>query len=344
MGIVGLFSGGNGARMCGMLYDYNIPGQQFPTYPDNDGKLDNDDKFNLQRFPIPGSYDEAMYNLNFANEPPTALSGFVPGANYGVWFDRDGVDQWQDDMWGMVNGGTYNTDGVYDVQLSFRELNSSTGAVSARMFPSLANPWDSTGFGIGTGFYAPPGWDLNPIDFYPTGISFESDTTKMGAMQVVVQGSSDGGTIVIKDLTVTGYLVLDDGMATGGGWFIAENDGNFVGTTPEGKASFGFVAKQKNGQSSGQLEFQYHADGLNLKSTSYDWVTVSSTQAIFEGIGTINGTGEYRFRVSAFDGDKAGGQPDRFTIRIWTNGGSFDAPTYRMEGDLGGGQIVVHKK
>jgi len=132
-------------------------------------------------------------------------------------------------------------------------------------------------------------------------------------------------------------------MATGGGWFIPEPD-NSSGLTLNGsKATFGFVAKQKSGQSSGQLEFQYKADMLNLKSTSYDWVAVSSTQAMFEGTGTINGSGEYKFRVWAFDGDKTGGV-DRFTIRIWTGNDNIEKPTYRAEGDLGGGQIVVHKK
>lgn len=113
MGLVGLSSGGSGARMCGFLSDWNNPTVKFPTYPDNDASLDNDDKFNLQRFPNPGTWDEQMYNVNSVNTLPTlGLPGFNPWANYGIWFDRDGVDQWQDDMWGMVNGGTYNTLGV----------------------------------------------------------------------------------------------------------------------------------------------------------------------------------------------------------------------------------------
>ena len=103
------------------------------------------------------------------------------------------------------------------------------------------------------------------------------------------------------------------------------------------------MAKLRDGTSSGQLEFQYKTDDLNLKSTSYDWVTVSSTQVIFEGTGTINGSGNCKFRVWAFDGDKTGGM-DRFAIRIWTGDAGYDMPTYRAEGDLGGGQIVVHKK
>lgn len=135
-----------------------------------------------------------------------------------------------------------------------------------------------------------------------------------------------------------------DGMATGGGWFIPEED-KATGLVALGsRASFGFVAKQKDNVSSGNLQFIYHGDNLNLASTSYDWVALSATQVMFEGIGTINGIPGYRFRVAAFDGDQTGGQPDRFTIRIWTGSDNWDAPTYRAEGNLGGGQIVVHKK
>lgn len=343
MGIVGLFSGGSGARMCGFLCDWENSGSKFPIYPDKPNTLDMDDKFNMQRFPNPGSYDEQMYDVNFATSPPTiGLPGFNPWLNYGVWFDRDGVDPYQPGMWGMVDGGTYNTSGAYDVGLTFSRFSSTQGIVCARMFPDLANTWDLTGYGIGTGFYTV--WKPTGPDYYPTGISFDTDEAKMGSMQVFVEGSSDGGSIIVKDLAVTGYLVLDEGMATGGGWFIAESNGNFVGTTPGGKATFGFVAKRKNETSSGQLEFQYHADGLNLKSASYDWVSVASVQVMFEGEGVLNGVPGYRFRVWAFDGDKAGGQPDRFTIRIWTGSGSYESPTYRAEGDLGGGQVVVHKK
>jgi parallel beta-helix repeat protein len=149
--------------------------------------------------------------------------------------------------------------------------------------------------------------------------------------------------------TVSEYVLYDpwigqEGMATGGGWFIPEASSAHGLVNPGGKATFGFVAKQKNETSSGQLEFQYHADDLKLKSTSYDWVSVASVQVMFEGEGVLNGVPGYKFRVWAFDGDKAGGQPDRFTIRIWIGDDSYGSPTYRAEGDLGGGQIVVHKK
>lgn len=149
---------------------------------------------------------------------------------------------------------------------------------------------------------------------------------------------------------VTDYVLYDPwigkaGMATGGGWFFAEANGGHGNVTPGGKATFGFVARQKSDKSSGQLEFQYKTDGLNLNSTSYDWVAVAATQVMFEGIGRLNGADSYKFRVRAVDGDAVGGAaPDRFEIRIWIGDDTWDMPTYRAEGYLEGGQIVVHKK
>jgi len=253
MGIVGLFSGGSGVRMCGFLSDWENRLSQFPTYPDYPGTQDLDDKFNMQRFPSPGSYDEQMYNVNFATDPPTiGLPGFNPWANYGIWFDRDGVDQWQAQGWGMVNGGTYNTNGVYGVELKFTKSSATRGIVGARMFPDLANSWDPTGFGIGTGFYIT--WKSTGPDYYPTGISFDTDVTKMGSMKVYVQGSSDGGTIVVKNLTVTGYLanrpptvMVNNGQVTVDEGQMATNTGTW--SDPDGDsvtltASVGAVVKE----------------------------------------------------------------------------------------------------
>jgi len=341
MGMVGLFGSGAGARMVGFLYDWGLP--KFPVYPDNDTSLELDDKFNLQRFPNPEPWDETLYDVNCATGEVGAPFG--SGSNYGIWFDRDGVDQWQDDMWGMVNGGTYNTDGIYDVKLVFdwSSNNQVRGIVCPIFFPGLANTWVAGGYGVPTGFYS-GGWVPTGPNKIPAGLSFATDVTKMGNMQVYVGGHPDGGSIVIKDLTVTGCLNLEDGMATGGGWFLAEDTGGMGNVTPGGKATFGFVAKQKSGISSGQLEFQYQTDELNLKSTSYEWVTLAATQAMFEGVGRLNGLDGYKFRVRAVDGDKLGTGIDRFEIRIWTIAGDFDSPTHRAEGNLGGGQVVVHKK
>ncbi len=105
------------------------------------------------------------------------------------------------------------------------------------------------------------------------------------------------------------------------------------------------MARYKKGQSSpdGQTEFQFHVGDLNFHSTSYEWLVVTGgDDARFKGVGTVNGTGEYRFMIWAGDG-----VPDTFRIRIWTED---DAGVETVVYDNGvnqaiaGGNIVVHAK
>ena len=64
--------------------------------------------------------------------------------------------------------------------------------------------------------------------------------------------------------------------------------------------------------------------------------------AMFKGTGTINGAGDYKFRIWAGDDD-----PDTFRIKIWTeDDAGVETVVYDNGFDqaLGGGTIVVHKK
>jgi len=298
------------------------PQQAVPT---DDDLADLDDHFLL----VAHGWleDEFLYNSLTPGTKETAAFGSWDA--YATWFDRDGVDDTQETFWNYKDGITYNTLGNYAVSVLFTQLGTS--ATEATMFATING--ESQGFYSG-GYQS----DAAPDD-YPAGRSFTvADLSDLRAFVGIVPGDQN-----VTDLTVTGCFVLESGMATGGGWFIPES--NAVGLTLDGsKATFGFNAKQKKGQSTGHLEFQYHGDGLNLNSTSYDWVTLATTQVMFEGIGTLNGEPGFRFRVRAVDGDKLGTGIDRFEIRIWTGTDNFDTPTYRAEGDLGGGQIVVRKK
>jgi hypothetical protein len=206
-GQVGLlyWSGGAevaGALMTGYLNDVDNPGTEFPTFPDKPNTLDLDDKFNLQRFPNPGSWSETQYDVVFGSTITKYASPIGSGDNYGIWFDRDGVDPYQASGWGAVDGGTYNTGGIYKVQLTFSKLNTTTGVVQPVFFPELANDDAPDGYGVPTGFDRLSG---GGYDYFPAGISFATDETKMAAMRVLVQGNPGNGTIVVKDLEVTGY-------------------------------------------------------------------------------------------------------------------------------------------
>ncbi|MGH7534283.1 MAG: hypothetical protein ACREMG_01720, partial [Gemmatimonadales bacterium] len=118
--------------------------------------------------------------------------------------------------------------------------------------------------------------------------------------------------------------------------------------TLTGKANFGFVSKYQKGANvpTGNTEFQFHAAGLNFKSTVYEWLVVSGgSKASYKGSGTINGSGNYGFLLSAVDASSG----DKFRIKIWDKatstvvydnqmGAGDDATATTM---IAGGSIVV---
>jgi len=139
--------------------------------------------------------------------PNVVVAKFGSGWNHGIWFDRDGVDAWQDDdpltpvplgsavPWGSHNGQTYNTNGIYDIEIHYHEINANLGSMFA------------TVNGQPTGFYTPAYHDGVP-DYYPAGLSFKGDMTRMQVFAGIVapDGVAQYGFTVIHDLTVIGEL------------------------------------------------------------------------------------------------------------------------------------------
>ena len=149
--------------------------------------LDIDDKLLLQEC---GYWDESWYDLYpTAPEPPLPIQ---PGSNYGIWFDRDGVDPWQPSLWGAVDGGTYNTGGIYDVVITLHANNATTG--TAYM----------TVNGIQQGFYNGPWFNGQP-PLYPAGRAFVGD---MQHLQIFY-GIEAVGTVpaVTQSVTFTDIIV-----------------------------------------------------------------------------------------------------------------------------------------
>lgn len=143
-------------------------------------------------------------------------------------------------------------------------------------------------------------------------------------------------TIVVTDAagatattTYSNVIVVDTnaGHVTGGGWIAI----------PTGKANLNVNAKYLPGQSIPAGNTKFETAGLTFNSTSYQWLVVSGSTAVYRGTGTINGTGNYGFNVVVTDA-----ATDTFRIRIW------DVATGTVVHDttdqvLGGGNIVVHK-
>jgi hypothetical protein len=147
----------------------------------NPNNQDLDDKLNLG---APDRYDEASYD---AIDPNTIVPPPIgnPWLNFGVWFDRDGVDPYQAAMWGMIDGVTYNTGGIYDVVVSYHAIDPTSGTMFA------------TVNGVQTGFYDT--WRNDAPHHYPVGKSIGGDLTKL-----LVFASVWGQNVKVYDLTVTG--------------------------------------------------------------------------------------------------------------------------------------------
>jgi hypothetical protein len=158
----------------------------------------------------------------------------------------------------------------------------------------------------------------------------------------------------------TALIVFYDpsaGFVTGGGWINSPAGAYVAGPSLAGKATFGFVSKYKKGATvpEGNTEFQFHAGGLNFKSTSYQWLVVSGAKAQYKGYGTINGVSGYSFMLSAIDGQiSGGGGIDKFRMKIWKTAtgeivydnqvGALDTTdTADPTTAIAGGSIVIHK-
>ncbi len=172
---------------------------------------------------------------------------------------------------------------------------------------------------------------------------------------IVVTDKDDG-----EDTYTFEFVVIYDpsaGFVTGGGWILSPKGAYVPEPTLTGKATFGFVSRYRKGAKvpEGNTEFQFHAAGMNFKSTSYQWLVVSGAKAQFKGVGTINGTGNYGFLLTATDGQMPGGGGlDKFRIKIWDIGSGTvvydNAPSASDDIDavdpqiISGGSIVIHSK
>jgi hypothetical protein len=152
------------------------------------------------------------------------------------------------------------------------------------------------------------------------------------------------------------FIVVYDpqgGFVTGGGWIMSPAGAcPRCPANPQGKVSFGFVSRYKKGAivPTGSTEFQFKAGDLNFRSSSYEWLVIAGANAKYKGEGTINGTGDFKFMLTAMDGDLlGGGKPDEFRIRIWDGNGLYYDNQINLDQEayggtvLGGGSIVIHK-
>jgi len=159
--------------------DYDWTANTFDPDPPGSPCSDLDDKLILQKG---GGWGEGSYNL--PSSPPN------PWANHAVWFDRDGVDPWQAQMWGAIDGVTYNTSGTYDIVITLHATSDTAGTAYMTIN------------GEPQGFYV-PNWHPGPADLMPAGMTFTGD---MKHLQVFygMYGYGATHTVRFKDITVEG--------------------------------------------------------------------------------------------------------------------------------------------
>ncbi|KPL08093.1 hypothetical protein AMJ86_01930 [bacterium SM23_57] len=152
------------------------------------------------------------------------------------------------------------------------------------------------------------------------------------------------------------YIVVYDptgGFVTGGGWIDSPVGAYVPDPALTGKATFGFVSKYKKGATvpTGNTEFHFRVADMKFRSTSYQWLVVAGPHAKFKGSGTINGSGDYGFMLTATDGQvNGGGESDKFRIKIWdkiTESVIYDnelgeADDADATDAIEGGSIVIH--
>jgi len=143
--------------------------------------LDLDDKLILQKA---GGHGEGDCNL------PSPSPN--PWANHAVWFDRDGVDQWQAQMWGAIAGVTYNTGGTYDVVIMLHATSDTTGEAYMTIN------------GEPQGFYDPD-WHSGPADLVPTGMTFSGDMKHLRVFYELY-GYGATHTVAFENIAVDGHL------------------------------------------------------------------------------------------------------------------------------------------
>jgi len=160
--------------------DYEWSVNTFDPDPVGYPSLDLDDKLILQKG---GGQGEGAYNL--PSTPP------APGNNHRVWFDRDGVDQWQALSPLAVNGGTYNTQGRYQVVITLHAINDTEGTAYMTIN------------GLNQGFETDGNW--NTMELSPAGMTFTGD---MKHLQVFygMYGYGATHTVVFEDIAVEGEL------------------------------------------------------------------------------------------------------------------------------------------
>lgn len=329
------------------------------------------------------SSTDVMIHYSIASEFTAMVTGYqLDIVSYHWDFGDSTLDytetpiSYPDGAFDGVTTHTYTNDGEYTVTLTVTDEDSNTDLdttiisilnVAPTIDSFIVTPTDPVAVETPitvSASYSDPGDDTltTTIDWgdeqetSATGYSIEeSHGYSVAGVYIITLTVTDGKAIVETSYQYVVVYDPDGGFVTGGGWINSPEGAYKEDDTLTGKANFGFVSKYKKGATvpTGNTEFQFKAGDLNFHSSSYEWLVIANDKAKYKGTGTINGDGEYKFMISAIDGDlKDVNGIDQFRIKIWTEDEeSVETVIYDngedTDGDekltaLGGGNIVIH--
>ncbi|MGI5198431.1 family 43 glycosylhydrolase [Streptomyces sp. CA-288835] len=262
-----------------------------------------------------------------------SLTGTISGAGDPKWTVKDGAPCSFSDPDAILTAITCDDDGTYEVTLSGgRSSDTLTVTVdnAAPMITAGTGPSSPVSVGksaVVTADFTDPGsgdtqtcrvdWKdgSEPTAGKVTGAGCEAahTYTKAGIYRPEITVKDDDGG---SDSRKLAELVVYDRAAgpVAGAGIIASPAGAYPAKPSlKGPAAFSFGAKYKKGATvpSGNATFDYAAAKLKFRSTSSDWLVVTGSEALYQGSGTVNGSGGYGFRITVTD------SPDTYRIRIW---------------------------
>jgi probable HAF family extracellular repeat protein len=180
-----------------------------------------------------------------------------------------------------------------------------------------------------------------------------------GEYWVTLKITDSGGRSTTVGRTLTVYDPSPaSATVAGGGWFMSPRGAYKKEEGQTGRATFGFVAGAANAASLGErkLTLKFHVANLAFESAAYDTVSVAGGRAQYQGSGTVNGAGNYRFMLAAV-GSSASATQGRLHMKIWhvdartkadvvdyDNQGKTGAAAIGSEGSaIAGGGIVIRQ-
>ena len=147
---------------------------------------------------------------------------------------------------------------------------------------------------------------------YTSSHTFNSAGVYTVVVSVEKNGFSDSDSVLLV------VFDPDAGFLTAGGNIDIAAGAVVADPTASGKATFSLNSKYPDGAvvPEGHLQFQLNAADFKFESETQQWLVVVGGLAQFTGTGTVNGTGNYGFLLTAYDGKIVGG-PDRLRLRAW---------------------------